>query len=114
MERAIKHEKKNGRIPEDVSSQRRRGYDIHSPASGGEIRHIEVKARRGREPVVLTRTEWGVAEQTDNYFLYIVLNADTQPELYIIQNPADTITPRVETRYEISLSEITEHGKLVQ
>ncbi len=121
MERAIKHEKENGRIPKDVSSQRRRGYDIHSTASGGEIRCIEVKARAGREPVVLTRNEWDVAEQTDNYFLYVVLNADTQPKLYTIQNPAGIITPvereeyvRVESRYEIPLSEIMEHGKLVR
>ncbi|RKU09346.1 hypothetical protein C6503_21390 [Candidatus Poribacteria bacterium] len=53
----------------------------------------EVKARSDRAPIVLTSNEWFRAKQLkDDYFLYVVLNAAMQPELYIIQNPANQIT----------------------
>ncbi len=112
MEHARLHEEKQGRIVEDVSAKNL-GYDLRSTAPGGKIRHIEVKARANRDPVVLTSNEWSVAEELeDNYFLYVVLNASTQPELYIIQNPTDTISTvqNVNVTYQVPLSEITERG----
>ena len=111
MKHAHHYEKKEGRTPEDVSSENR-GYDIYSTSPDGKNRCIEVKARDNHASVVLTPNEWSVAKQLkDNYFLYVVLNARTQPELYIIQNPTDVVSPIRDVRYQVPLSEITEHGK---
>lgn len=112
MERARRYEEERGRTVEDVSAENL-GYDLRSTAPGNKIRYIEVKARDARALVVLTSNEWSVAEWLkDDYFLYVVLNASTQPELYIIQNPADVVRTeeRVDIRYQVPLSEIMEHG----
>ena len=115
MKHTHRYEKKEGRTPKDVSSENR-GYDIYSTSPDGKNRCIEVKARDDYAFVVLTSNEWSVAKQLkDTYFLYVVLNARTQPELYIIQNPADKVAvdERYDVRYQVPLSEIEEHGKLV-
>lgn len=112
MKYACRYEKKKGRTPKDVSSEKR-GYDLYSTSPDGKNRYIEVKARANRDSVVLTSKEWSVAKQLkDNYFLYVVLNATTQPERYIIQNPTDKVAvdERYDVRYQVPLSEITEHG----
>jgi len=59
--------------------------------------------------VALTQNEWFKAHRFgDQYYLYVVLNAATNPELYIIQNPAARIQPeeKVEVRYRVSVEEI--------
>ena len=114
MEHARHYEEERGCIVEDVSAEKC-GYDLRSTAQGNKIRYIEVKARADYAPVVLTSNEWSVADRLeDDYFLYVVLNAATQPELYIIQNPADAVSPvPYVTMYQVPISEITEHGKLV-
>ena len=114
MKHARRYEEEQGRTVEDVSAKNL-GYDLRSTSSDGEIRCIEVKARDHRALVVLTPNEWSVAkEHKENYFLYVVLNARIQPELYIIQNPAEAISEvKQVVTYQIPLSEITEHGKLV-
>ena len=111
MKYACRYEKEEGRTPKDVSSEKR-GYDLRSTTQDGKNRYIEVKARANRDSVVLTSKEWSVAKQIkDNYFLYIVLNAKTRPELYIIRDPADAVSPvPYVTMYQVPLSEITEHG----
>ena len=61
--------------------------------------------------MTLTQNEWFKAKQfKSDYFLYVVLNAATQPELHIIQNPAEQTQPaeKIEARYQISLGEIRE------
>ena len=112
MEHARHYEEGKGHTVEDVSTENL-GYDLRSTTPKGEIRYIEVKARAERALVVLTSNEWDTAERLkDGYFLYIVLNAKTQPERYIIQNPADKVAvdERYDVRYQVPLSEITEHG----
>ena len=51
-------------------------------------------------------------QQPRTIFLYVVLNAVTQPELHIIQNPAERTNPeeKIEARYMVSLDEIREKG----
>ena len=115
MEHARHYEEEQGYTVEDVSTENL-GYDLRSTTPNGEIRCIEVKARAERALVVLTSNEWSIAKELkDDYFLYIVLNAATQPERYIIQNPTDKVAvdERYDVRYQVPLSEITEHGKLV-
>ena len=110
MEHARRYEEEQGYTVEDVSTENL-GYDLRSTTPNGEIRCIEVKARTERGLVVLTSNEWHTAEQLkDDYFLYVVLNARTQPEFYIIRNPTNVVSPIQDIRYQVPLSEITEHG----
>lgn len=94
MEVAMEYEKKHGRTPEDVSKENL-GFDIRSKdEKTGEIRYIEVKARAGEGEVALTPNEWFKAKRfKDQYYLYIVANAGTNPTLYIIRNPAENLQP---------------------
>ena len=111
MDLAIQHEKaRDCSSIEDVSKDKL-GFDIRSTTPDGKIRCIEVKARSNKGSVVLTPNEWFQANQLkDDYFLYVVLNARTQPELHIIPNPAEQVTDVkqvTEVRYQIPLTEIT-------
>ena len=112
METTMRYEREQGRIPEDVSAENL-GFDVRSTDPAGLKRYIEVKARSEPGAVSLTQNEWFKAKQFKlDYFLYVILNAATQPELQIIQNPAEQTSPeeKIETRYLISLGEIREKG----
>ncbi|MDI6720566.1 MAG: helicase-related protein [Methanomicrobiales archaeon] len=113
MEVAMEYERNEGRVPEDVSEQDL-GFDIRSMDAGGRVRYIEVKARAGRGGVALTQNEWFKAQRFGNdYYLYAVMNAVSSPELFIVQNPAETlpVKKRVESvRYLISYDEIEKEG----
>ena len=90
MEIALKYERDQGREPEDVSRENL-GFDIRS-RGGEETRYIEVKARKGEGQVALTPNEWFKAKRfKKQYWLYVVANATTKPELYIINNPAENL-----------------------
>ena len=113
METTMRYELEKGRrTPKDVSAENL-GFDVRSTDSAGVTRYIEVKARSEPGAVTLTQNEWFKAKQfKSDYFLYVVLNAATQPELLIIQNPAEQTQPaeKIEARYQISLGEIRERG----
>jgi hypothetical protein len=52
-------------------------------------RFIEVKGRAGEGEVALTPNEYQKARVLgDEYWLYVVFNCATEPEIYIIQDPA--------------------------
>ncbi|MGC8734644.1 MAG: helicase-related protein [bacterium] len=90
MEIAMEYERLNGRVPEDVSKENL-GFDIRSKGEN-EIRYIEVKARAIEGDIALTPNEWIKAHRFgDQYYLYIVANAKTNPVLYIIQNPSKNL-----------------------
>jgi len=92
MEIAIEYEKLQGRRPEDVSKENL-GFDIRS-IGGNEIRYIEVKARAGEGEIALTSNEWFKAKRfKEQYFLYVISHAATNPTLHIIQNPAESLKP---------------------
>ena len=110
---AMEYERQQGRLPEDVAAENL-GFDVRStdPATGRK-RYIEVKARAGVGPVALTQNEWFKASRFgSDYYLYVALNAATQPELYIIQDPAANLQPeeRVEVRYLVGVEEIVRSG----
>ena len=113
MEEATRYEEEQGNTVEDVSAENL-GFDLRSTLSDGTIRCIEVKARAVRAPIVLTRNEWHKARQLkDAYYLYVVFNAATEPELHRIQNPAlrlPNVRPITEVRYQVSVSEIVGNG----
>jgi len=88
MQVAMQYEREHGRNPEDVSAENV-GYDIRSASPLGEVRYIEVKARATTGAIVFTPNEWLMAQRFgEEYWLYVVENAVTQPRLYTIQNPA--------------------------
>jgi len=92
MEITMEYERRHGREPEDVSKENL-GFDIRSKGKD-EIRYIEVKARANEGDVVLTQNEWFKAKRfKEQYYLYIVANATTNPTLYIIQNPTENLIP---------------------
>ena len=93
MQVAMQYEREHGRNPEDVSAENI-GYDIRSTSPLGEVRYIEVKARATTGAIVLTPNEWLMAQRLgEEYWLYVVENAATQPRLRIIQNPAAKLQP---------------------
>jgi len=98
MRIAMEFEISQGRIPEDVSAQNL-GFDIRSKAPDGSYRYIEVKARAREGKIALTPNEWLMAHRLGNeYWLYVVVNASTNPELYTIQNPAEKLKPEEEIK----------------
>jgi len=93
MQVAMEYERQQGRVPVDVSAENR-GYDIRSEAPDGSVRYIEVKARAHTGDLVLTPNEWTMAQRLgDEYWLYVVADAASQPRLQCIQNPAQSLTP---------------------
>jgi len=93
MEVAMEYERQQGRVPEDVTKENL-GFDIRSRGKK-EIRYIEVKARAGEGDVALTPNERFKAKRfKEQYWLYVVANAATNPTLYIINNPAENLKPQ--------------------
>ena len=113
MRLAMDFETRNGRTPEDVSTQNL-GFDIRSKDETGLVRYIEVKARAGNGAVALTQNEWFKAKRfRDDYYLYAVMNVKNKPHLYIIRNPALNLEPEEKlevVRYVISFREIDTKG----
>lgn len=109
MEVAMQYERQQGRTPEDVSAQNL-GFDVRSTDKEGKKRYIEVKARADVGPVALTQNEWFKAQRfQEDYYLYVVLNAAHDPQLFCIQNPAAVLQPEElrEVRYLISPDQFT-------
>ena len=72
------------------------GFDIRSTGSEG-THYIEVKGQVAVGSVALTRNEWIKAQRFgDDYWLYIVVNCKTEPQLYVLQNPAAVLRPEEE------------------
>lgn len=67
-----------------------RGFDLISRnPQNEECRFIEVKGRARVGEVALSRNEYQTAERLkDEYWLYVVYNCETTPEIHLIQNPA--------------------------
>ncbi len=117
MQVATEYEIKNGRMPEDVSAENL-GFDIRSKdKKSGEVRYIEVKARAKAGAIALTQNEWFKARRfKDDYYLYAVMNAAKDPQLYIIQNPAENLEPdeKVQVvRYIVPLDEVLAKGSAI-
>jgi len=118
MQIAMEHERRSGRVPEDVSSENL-GFDIRSKdMSSGDVRYIEVKARAHKGIVVLTQNEWFKARRfQEDYYLYAVMNASSNPSLYVIRNPAENLeaNEKIEiVRYVVALEEIVSKGEKVE
>jgi hypothetical protein len=87
MRIAIEYERKQGRTPVDVSKTGV-GYDVRSEGPDGDVRYIEVKGHAATGDVTLYYTEWQTANRMrEEFFIYNVENALTDPKLWIVQDP---------------------------
>ena len=92
---ATEHEEARGCVVERVEAQNR-GFDLISrrphpedPKTAVEVRFIEVKGRAHVGEVALSTNEYKTAERLKkDYWLYVVFNCATNPEVHVIQDPA--------------------------
>jgi hypothetical protein len=89
------YEESRGWVVESVENENR-GYDLLSkkphPSEPGvfvQARFIEVKGRAGVGEVALTANEYRTAQRLgEDFWLYVVFDCGTTPNLNSIQNPA--------------------------
>ena len=87
MRSAMEFETAQGRRPKDVSKTGV-GCDIRSESPDGAVRYIEVKGHAATGSVTLYYTEWQMAHRMrDEFFIYEVDHALTEPKLWITQDP---------------------------
>src|SRR6266481_790429 len=95
VQAAIAFEEARGWKVESVESDTR-GFDLISRrASSGtsrepiETRFIEVKGRAAVGEIALTANEYKTAQRLgEDYWLYVVFNCASQPQVTLVQNPA--------------------------
>ena len=95
VDAVIKHEERRGWKVESVEKDNR-GFDLISrkpnpedPDTAIEVRFIEVKGRSHVAEVALTTNEYKTAERLKkDFWLYVVFNCASEPELHVIQDPA--------------------------
>lgn len=95
IQAAIDYENARGWQVESVEHETR-GFDLISREPGliasardSKRRFIEVKGRAYRGPVSLSANEYSAAKRLgQSYWLYVVFNCASAPEVHAIQNPA--------------------------
>lgn len=95
IQETIKYEENRGWVVEDVSDQNR-GFDFisrkphpHDEKTFTEVKFIEVKGRATIGEIALTTNEYKTAERLKkDFWLYVVFNCASTPELHPIQDPA--------------------------
>lgn len=95
IESVVKYEESRGWKVQSVEEENR-GFDLISrkphPEDSNtaiEVRFIEVKGRSHVAEVALTTNEYKTAERLKkDYWLYVVFNCSTEPEVHVIQDPA--------------------------
>ncbi len=95
VEAVTKYEEARGWSVESVEKENR-GFDLISrkphpedPETAIGVRFIEVKGRSHVGEVALTTNEYRTAERLkEDYWLYVVFNCASQPEVHLVQDPA--------------------------
>lgn len=95
VQAVIQHEEARGWKVQSVESENR-GFDLISrrphpsdPETAVEVRFIEVKGRAGVGEVALTTNEFKTAERLKkDFWLYVVFNCATAPDIHVVQDPA--------------------------
>jgi hypothetical protein len=94
VDAVIAYEKNRGWKAMSVEKDNK-GFDLISrkphpedPETAIAVRFIEVKGRAAVGEVALTENEYKTAKRMgDDYWLYVVYNCATTPEIHLIQNP---------------------------
>lgn len=104
----IQREQALGSTIEDVSAPHlKAGFDLKVMRPNGEIRYVEVKGRSGRPAVELTENEWAqAANHRDRYWLYVVYDCETMPQLYRVPDPFGRLLAKQTGAVRIKASEI--------
>jgi len=115
----IEYEESQGRRVQSVEKENRgfdlisRAYHPEDPETAIDVRFIEVKGRSKLGEVALTENEYKTAQRLGNdYYLYVVYNCSTNPEIQIIRNPATLAwepVRRIE-HYQIDATEIIKNS----
>jgi superfamily II DNA or RNA helicase len=95
IQKAIEHEISLGYEVQSVESENR-GFDLISrkphpedPLTAIDVKFIEVKGRAYIGEVALSSNEYKTAQRLKkDYYLYVVYNCATNPELHMIKDPA--------------------------
>jgi superfamily II DNA or RNA helicase len=95
VQEAIRHETERGWMIESVEKDNR-GFDIisrkphpHDYKTFTDVRFIEVKGRAAVGEIALSDNEYKTAERLKkDYWLYVIFNCGTKPELHLIHDPA--------------------------
>jgi hypothetical protein len=95
VEAVIAHERARGWEVTSVEADNR-GFDLISrrphpedPQTAIEVRFIEVKGRVAIGEVALTTNEYRTAQRLrKDYWLYVVFNCGTKPEVNVVQDPS--------------------------
>lgn len=95
IQKAIEFEEARGWNVTSVENENR-GFDLISrkphpedPQTAIEVRFIEVKGRSAIGEVALTTNEYKTAERLKkDYWLYVVYNCASNPEIYTLQDPS--------------------------
>jgi hypothetical protein len=89
LDEVKRREEAEGSVIEDVSDPNlKTGFDLKVLRADGSVRYVEVKGRSGTPPVELTANEWAqAANHRDRYWLYVVYNCDTVPQVYRVPDP---------------------------
>jgi hypothetical protein len=95
IQTVIAAEEAKGWIVKSVESENR-GFDLISrrphpedKETSIEVRFIEVKGRAGIGEIALSSNEYKTAERLKkDYWLYVVFNCGTKPEIHPVQDPA--------------------------
>ena len=83
------------------------GFDLKVIRPDSELRYVEVKGRSGRPAVELTENEWGqAANHRDRYWLYVVYDCDTAPQLYRVADPFGNLLAKQTGAVRIKASDI--------
>jgi superfamily II DNA or RNA helicase len=94
VEFVTRYEEERGYVVESVEDEAR-GFDLisrrphpHDAGTSIDVRFIEVKGRAGVGQVFLSNNEFLKAQRLgQDYWLYVVFNCGSDPQLYIIRNP---------------------------
>ncbi len=104
----IGREEAEGSVVEDVSaSHLKAGFDLKVLRADGSIRYVEVKGRSSTQAVEMTANEWAqAANHRDRYWLYVVYNCDTVPQLYRVPDPFGRLVAQQVGTVRINASDV--------
>jgi superfamily II DNA or RNA helicase len=121
VQTVIAHEEARGWQVVSVEKDNR-GFDLISrkphpedPQTAIEVRFVEVKGRATIGEIALTANEYKTADRLKkDYWLYVVFNCESNPEIHVVQDPAKLgwkPVTRVE-HYQVNADDILKAGGL--